>query len=242
METQTVNGNGAMLPGPMAPLFSADGAMQSPTLGKLGEALAKAQGSMGMAKKDSLNPHYKSSYADLASVWEAIREPLATNGLSILQQASTDKQGVTVVTTLLHASGEFIRDRCWLPVSKPDAHGYGSAITYARRYSLSALVGVAADDDDGNAAAAVAAKTAPRQEAARTVKEKPADEPDAAALRARAKRLWAKASNEGASEQGFKTWAAAVLKEDKPSAKWTAADLELLESKIGLLLDEDVPH
>ena len=126
----------------------------SPSLARLGVALAKAQGSMSFAKKDSANPHFKSSYADLASVWAAIREPLSANGLSIIQRLTgSDRTGVVVVTTLLHSSGEYVNDRIWMPVpANATPQQYGSAITYARRYSLSALVGVAADDDDGNAA------------------------------------------------------------------------------------------
>lgn len=149
--------------------------MESATLGKLGEALAKAQGAMRGAKKDSLNPHFKSSYADLASVWDACRDPLSQNGLSIIQQVTTDRSGVTVTTTLLHISGEFLRDRCWLPVAQQTPHAFGSAITYARRYSLAALVGVAAEeDDDGNAAtvAPAAARRVQPQTSNKTAKAK----------------------------------------------------------------------
>lgn len=148
---------------------------QSPSLGKLADALAKAQGEMGGAKKDASNPYFKSMYADLASVREAIRLPLAKNGLAFVQQVATKMINgglgeVTVTTTLVHSSGEFIKDRCTLPVlpmprrakdgteSQPQGpavitpQAFGSAITYARRYSLSAMVGIAAEDDDGNAA------------------------------------------------------------------------------------------
>ena len=124
-----------------------------PSLAKLGAALAKAQGQMANAKKDTENPYFSSRYADLASIWDVIRKPLSDNGLCIIQQATTDKGTVTVHTTLLHESGEKISDTLVLPVAQPTPQGYGSAITYARRYSLSAMVGVAAEaDDDGNAA------------------------------------------------------------------------------------------
>ena len=126
--------------------------MESESLAKLAEALSKAQGQMAPAKKDSINPHFKSSYADLASCWAAIREPLSVNGLAITQRVSTDAQGVKVETMLLHVSGEFLRSEFWLPVAQKTPIGYASAITYARRYSLSAIVGLSSDDDDGSAA------------------------------------------------------------------------------------------
>lgn len=128
--------------------------MESDSLAKIAEALSKAQGQMKPAAKDSVNPHFKSTYADLAACWAAIREPLAANGLAVTQRLSTDANGVKVETMLLHTSGEFLRDDFWLPVSQKTPQGYASAITYARRYSLAAIVGLSADtpDDDGNAA------------------------------------------------------------------------------------------
>jgi hypothetical protein len=125
----------------------------SPSIGAIAAALAKAQGVVHAAAKSTINPHFKSKYADLASVWDVIREPLSVNGLAVVQMPSNVPGGVVITTMLLHTSGEFLRSRLIIPVSKPDAQGYGSAITYGRRYSLSAMVGVAADeDDDGNAA------------------------------------------------------------------------------------------
>jgi hypothetical protein len=104
------------------------------------------------AKKDSNNPHFRSSYADLASIWDACREPLTKNGLSILQVPSTRPGEVTVWTFLAHASGQYVQGELVLPVAQETAQGYGSAITYGRRYSLAAMTGVAPEDDDGNAA------------------------------------------------------------------------------------------
>lgn len=127
---------------------------RSQSLAKLAEALCKAQGQMEGAAKDSVNPHFKNKYADLAAVWDAIRKPLATNGLSIVQFPRTVQNGVEIETTLLHTSGEFLRDALWLPCSKADAQGIGSAITYARRYALMAVCGIAPVDDDGEAAVA----------------------------------------------------------------------------------------
>ena len=126
---------------------------KSESIAGLAAALAKAQGQMKGAIKDSANPFLKTKYADLASVVEAIRAAFSANGLSYIQTVEpSDKDEVRVETTLLHASGEWISCGVLsLPVSKVDAQGYGSALTYARRYSLSAAVGVAPEDDDGNA-------------------------------------------------------------------------------------------
>jgi hypothetical protein len=119
--------------------------------GDLMTALAKAQGEIEGAKKDSQNPHFKSSYADLASVWSAIREPLSKNGLAITQWPRVVSGAVEVETILAHGE-QFISDVLWMPCAKMDAHGIGSATTYARRYALMAIAGVAPEDDDGNAA------------------------------------------------------------------------------------------
>lgn len=129
---------------------------KSDSIASLAAALAIAQGQMKGAIKDSANPFFKSKYADLASVVEAIRVAFSLNGLSYIQTVEpSDKDEVRVETTLLHSSGEWIACGVLsLPVSKADAQGYGSALTYARRYSLSAAVGVAPEDDDGNAASA----------------------------------------------------------------------------------------
>ncbi len=129
---------------------------KSESIAGLAAALAKAQGAMKGAVKDSANPFFKSKYADLASVVEAIRSAFSANGLSYVQTVqSSELDEVRVETMILHSSGEWISCGVLaLPVSKNDAQGYGSALTYARRYSLSAAVGVAPEDDDGNAAVA----------------------------------------------------------------------------------------
>ncbi len=127
--------------------------MQSATIGALGKALSLAQGAMEGAKKDSENPHFRSKYADLASVWAACRAPLAANGLAVVQTTVPEPGGVLVITTLVHESGEWIRGRLFMPAAKQDAQGFGSACTYARRFALAAIVGIAPEDDDANAAA-----------------------------------------------------------------------------------------
>ena len=125
----------------------------SEQINELAEALAKAQGQIEGAKKDSANPFFKSKYADLASVWEACRVQLSTNGLSVTQCPEESENGIAIETMLLHSSGQWIKSRYTMPVSKLDAQAVGSAITYARRYALSAIIGIAPEDEDGNSAA-----------------------------------------------------------------------------------------
>ena len=138
---------------------------RSETIGKLAAALAKAQGEMGNAAKDSNNPHFKSKYADLASVRAAVHGPFSSNGLAYVQLPRFDGDMVHVETVLMHAeSGEFIGDTVSIPVMQKSAHGVGSAITYGRRFGLMAISGVAPEeDDDGNAASERPAQQ-PRQQ------------------------------------------------------------------------------
>lgn len=125
----------------------------SAEIGDLAAALAVAQGEITGALKDSANPFYKSRYADLASVWDACRTSLSKNGLAVVQVASTSETGAAVITTTLaHKSGQWIRGSISLMPVKADPQGMGSALTYARRYALAAMVGVAQVDDDANSA------------------------------------------------------------------------------------------
>lgn len=127
----------------------------SESIASLAAAMAKAQATIDGAKKDSANPHFKSKYADLASVWDACRAALTANGLSVVQAPGPCVDNRLEMTTmLLHSSGEWISETLTIPLAKVDAQGYGSATTYARRYALAAMVGVAPEDDDGNAASA----------------------------------------------------------------------------------------
>jgi len=152
--------------------------MQSETIGKLAEALAKAQAVMEGAAKTSANPFFKSKYADLASVWDACRKPLSDNGLSVTQTCDVLENipdMVVIVTTLMHSSGEWISGKLAAKPTKADPQGVGSTITYLRRYSLQSIVGIAPDDDDGNAASGLKATSSAKQEKA-TAKEDPAIE------------------------------------------------------------------
>lgn len=135
----------------------------SETIGALADALAKAQSDIQGALKDSTNPHFRSKYADLASVWDAWQRVGPAQGLSVSQWPGACENGVMVLTTLLaHKSGEWMRETLTIPLGKVDAQGYGSATTYARRYALAAMAGIAPEDDDGNAASA--AKPKPKRE------------------------------------------------------------------------------
>lgn len=125
---------------------------KSDSIKELATALAKAQGEIENASKNSNNPHFKSKYADLAEVLNTVRPVFAKHGISVIQAPSYDAGIASVETMLAHISGEWMANTCSAPVSKQDAQGVGSAITYLRRYSLAAFAGIAQEDDDGNSA------------------------------------------------------------------------------------------
>ncbi len=139
---------------------------RSENINELAIALAKAQGQILDAKKDSNNPFFKSKYADLASVWEACRKPLSNNGLSVVQTIEIKygsfcpSEGRRILeSTLMHTSGQWISSELDLLPKEESEQAIGSAITYTRRYALAALVGICPDDDDGEAAMARPAKS-----------------------------------------------------------------------------------
>jgi hypothetical protein len=124
-------------------------------------ALVKAQKGFGPALKSSQNPHFKSRYADLSACVEAVVEALNNNGIALTQHTHHAEHGVCVETILIHESGEELSfGKLFVPCTKNDAQGYGSAITYARRYHLQTALGLAPEDDDGNAASASAPRPA----------------------------------------------------------------------------------
>ena len=119
----------------------------------LAAAFIAAKRAFGPALKDKTNPAFRSKYADLGACLEAVEDALLTNGIALIQETSLDETGVTVETVFMHESG--MERRCGklhVPASKQDPQGYGSALTYARRYSLITACGIAPEDDDGNAA------------------------------------------------------------------------------------------
>jgi hypothetical protein len=130
--------------------------MQSDEIDVLATALGAMQSEVLTAKKDTTNPFFKSKYADLESCWDAIREALGGNGLSITQTMGYVVCGeqliTTLKTTLMHSSGQWIQGEMPLFLPKMDAQAQGSAITYARRYGLAAITGLVQVDDDANTA------------------------------------------------------------------------------------------
>jgi len=119
----------------------------------IASALVRAQRGFAPALKTSTNPHFRSKYVDLAGCIEAVVDALNSAGIALVQRTSEDSTGVTVETVFVHESGETLEcGKLHVPASKQDAQGYGSALTYARRYSLMAACGIAPEDDDGNAA------------------------------------------------------------------------------------------
>lgn len=132
--------------------------LTSENLDQLATALSAAQGEIKDASKDSVNPHLKSKYADLAEVLQTARPILSKFGLSIIQGVAYDDGQVRVTSRLLHKSGQWVESMISIPVVKQDAQGIGSATTYGRRYGGSALIGISQDDDDGESVKAAQAR------------------------------------------------------------------------------------
>jgi hypothetical protein len=180
---------------------------QSETIGKLAEALARAQGQMAPALKDAKNPHLRNKYADLGSVWDACRVPLADNGLSVAQGIGSELithpnagGGVDVWgwivrcdTLLSHSSGEWISQTLTLPAVEQKgismAQAIGIAATYARRYGLSALVGITQEDNDGHVGQRRAPKERPAAKKARQDSHHPSWPEDQAGFNASLKQM-----------------------------------------------------
>ena len=190
----------------------------SDNIADLSAALSKAQMIMEGAVKGKVNPAFKSRYADLASVWDACREPLASNGLSVIQMPGPVENGQMSLTTQInHSSGQWVRETMTIPLSKVDAQGYGSATSYARRYALAAFVGVSPDDDDGNAAS----KRAPAND--------PATGP--AISDSQFAQLTTLAEHSGADLRGFCKYFKVDAVKDLPAAHFTKAKA-MLEKKL----------
>ena len=132
------------------PICTENWQWKSDSIEKLADALSKAQSEMKGAQKKSTNPFFKSNYADLHTCIEASFPHLTKHGLSVIQGNDVDERGSFYVTTmLLHSSGQWIKSKLKMPITKPDAQGVGATITYARRFALSAMVGISQYDDDG---------------------------------------------------------------------------------------------
>ena len=181
---------------------------------QIAAAFVKAKREFSPALKTSTNPHFRSKYADLGACLEAVNEALLNNGIAVYQETSEDASGVTVETVFIHESGESLRSgKLHVPAAKHDPQGFGSALTYCRRYSLMAACGIAPEDDDGNAASNVHQR--PQQ-----VADKPFDLP--AALD------WIKkgATTEQVKERGRKAYAKATNEEDRARIAALVEELE----------------
>lgn len=128
---------------------------KSEHLNEIAKAMSAFQGQMKSAAKDSNNPFFKSRYSNLESIWDAMREPFSKNELSAVQDVFTTDNGVSITTTILHSSGQWMEfGPLEIPISKRDAQSVGSATTYGKRYALGAACGVVSgeEDDDGEKA------------------------------------------------------------------------------------------
>jgi len=123
---------------------------KSDSIKNIAIAMNKAQSEMGGAHKGANNPFFKSKYADLSSVVQAVKEPFANNGLSYVQFPIEEGGRIGVETILMHVSGEWLSGAFTVQLSKQDAQGAASCITYCRRYGLQAVAGIPSEDDDGN--------------------------------------------------------------------------------------------
>jgi hypothetical protein len=151
-------------------------------------ALMNLQNELDPIKKTETNPHLSTTYANLTMLWNAIREPLATHGLLVLQEPHSHSRGAMVTTTVVHVeSGEWRRSTLFIPARKADAQAFGSALSYCRRYSLLTVLSLMTTDDDGHAATLL-----PTPEVQRTAPP-PAAQP------------------EGTSDKGWQNWAQSKL-------------------------------
>jgi len=187
---------------------------KSETIGKLTEALSKAQSQIEGSRMDGDNPFFKSRYSTLASVWDACRIPLTDNGLAVVQTATfipEHPEIVAIETTLSHVSGEFVTGIMVARPTKPDPQSVGSCVTYLRRYSLAAICGISPEDDDGNAATGNK-ETGKQEKIGGDVKldwweGEPAKKQAPSPLR---KKFFASLNESGTDKDIFKEWLASV--------------------------------
>ena len=145
----------------------------------ISEAIVDFQSEMEAVKKGASNPFFKSKYADLPSIIEAIKPVAANQGIAILQEIINEADGILICNSrIIHTSGEWIEGECPVHYEKATPQGYGSAVTYARRYGLQSILGLSAADDDGNQAEKDAAKKKPKKGTRTPVKPAPAEKPE----------------------------------------------------------------
>lgn len=200
---------------------------KSDTITKLAAALVRAQSQIQPAIKDSKNPFYNSTYANLESCWEALRKPLTLNGLSVLQLPCDLGSKPALETVLLHESGEWISETTPLLLVKQDPQALGSSLTYQRRYSLAAITSLVQSDDDGNVASG---KNVPQPQIVSPPKTDYKREPNKLATESQKKFIWAKVKNDlGLDDETARAFIHNVSK--KQSSK------ELLAGDVDLILD-----
>lgn len=132
--------------------------LHSTEISEIAKALSSVQAVLEGASKNSVNPHFRSKFCDLRSIWDALRDVLPENGLSVTQIMTPMDGKDYLITMLMHNSGQWIKSIHPLMIEKMTSQGVGSSISYARRYSLAAIVGVYQEDDDGNAATFISRK------------------------------------------------------------------------------------
>jgi hypothetical protein len=206
---------------------------QSESIAALATALCEAQHELQSAKKDSINPHFKSKYADLGAIWDACRASLHKHGLAVIQAPEPSDIGILLRTVLMHKSGEWIDGTLLIPASKQDPQGYGSAMSYARRYALASMVGIVADDDDDGNAASQPQQRAASYQPAQSQAAQPATSGAALISEPQRKMLFA-IWKEGGFAGELQAWIQETYKCEIPalSKKDASAAIELLQKEI----------
>jgi len=221
--------------------------MRSEAIDKILPALIKFQTKVSTVGKNKKNPHFGSSYADLAAIMDEARPIMGENGLALVQnlvESSPDE--VRLLTTLYHTSGQYFSSLITLKPSKVDPQGVGSAITYARRYSLSPLLGIVTEeDDDGNAASGPVNTKAPAPAPAQAQKPKKAEpaapeQPPAPKPKSetalRKEKVWNSLVEHFKGDQ-VKAKSVLTSKTNKPSKEWTEEDLVQIEGFVQDIVD-----
>jgi len=201
---------------------------KSENINELAAALSKLQGALIPVKKDSENPFYKHKYADLSSVWDACHKLLAENGLAVAQGSRTEEDEVILVTTLMHTSGQWIEGEYLLNPIKDDPQGLGSAMTYARRYTLSAMLGITAEDEDDDAEVASGRGKQSQQSKATS--------PDLA-TDAQRKKIFASMKERGYTEEQLKAWVMSQYGKESTKDLTKKEASEVIEA----ILDSKIP-
>lgn len=209
--------------------------LTSPTVTALFAALAKAQAAMKPAEFDKVNPAFKSKYASHASITHAALPALNANGIAVIQGCSADGQKVEITTLLAHASGEWISSTLTVNATQGTPQGIGSAITYGKRYALSAMVGVVADDDDDGEKASAPTRSEKTKAPPATVTPISKGQTVAPAARTvdeRKRDLAAELASLGFASEGVKVFVRDTLGHDKAS---TPEELDKLEAALALV-------